>query len=63
MVSFSLGDPVNCQNLAVVKVTVNYFNEGTVCGTVDQTTADYICLSQIYRYGPALDYGHAVDKG
>ena len=60
MVTFSLS-LVNCQNLAVAEVTLNFINSGTVCGTVDQTTADYICSSQ--GFGTAHDYGRAVDKG
>ena len=51
---------VNCQNLAVVKATVNFLNEGTECGKVDQTTADYICSSSLF--GQALDHGRAIDN-
>ena len=60
MVTFSVS-LVNCQNLAVAEVTLNLINTGTVCGTVDQTTANYICTSQ--GYGNAIDYGRAGDKG
>lgn len=56
---FSL-DFVNCQSLAVVTVTDTFLNSGTVCGTVDQATANHICSSQ--GYGTALDYGTALVK-
>ena len=52
---------VNCQSLGIVSLTDDFFNTGTVCGTVDKTTADYIC-SSLY-YGTAVNYGTAADKG
>lgn len=58
--SFSV-DVVNCQSWAVVEVTNNYGSTGTVCGTVDQATADTICESD--RYGTAIDFGTAASKG
>ena len=53
-------DFVNCQ-LLIVSLIDSDFNEGTVCGTVNKTTADYICSSLFY--GTAVDYGTAADKG
>ena len=54
-------DFVTCQSLGIVSLTDSDFNEGTVCGTVDKTTADYICSS--LSFGTAVDYGTAADKG
>ena len=52
---------VNCQSLGIVSLTDNFSNKGTVCGTMDKTTADYICSS--LSLGTAVDYGTAADKG
>ena len=54
---------VNCQPLGVVSVTDDtfFYNKGTVCGTVDKETADYICRT--LGYGNATDYGTAENKG
>ena len=52
---------VNCQSLGIVSLTDDSFNEGTVCGTVNKTTADYIC--DYLDFGTAVDFGTAADKG
>ena len=59
-VEFFSMDFVDCQ-LLIVSLIDSDFNEGTVCGTVNKTTADYICSS--LSYGTAVDYGTAADKG
>ena len=58
--SFSL-TTVNCQSLGIVSLTDSNFNEGTVCGTVNNATANYIC--DYLSYGTAVAFGTAADKG
>ena len=44
------------------RIKGNFFNSyGTICGTVDKATADYICN---YRnFGRATNFGTAASKG
>ena len=58
--SFSL-TTVNCQSLGIVSLTGSDFKKGTVCGTVDNATANYIC--NYLSFGTAVDFGTATSKG
>lgn len=52
----------NCQSFGVVYLSSrNFTSTGTVCGTVDKITADYICSS--LEQGAAVDFGTAENKG
>ena len=55
-------DYVNCQSLGVVYITSgSFFGQSTVCNTVDQETANYICNN--LNYGNVTNYGTAGNLG